>query len=48
VKVKVIEPAEGVVLLFPSYLWHATVPFERGEERISIAFDVYPEAWPVS
>jgi tetratricopeptide (TPR) repeat protein len=44
-RVKVIEPVEGMVLLFPSYLWHATVPFHSGEERISIAFDVYPETW---
>ena len=44
-RVKVIEPAEGLVLLFPSYLWHGTVPIDSAEERISIAFDVYPEAW---
>jgi tetratricopeptide (TPR) repeat protein len=47
-RVKVIEPAEGLVLLFPSYLWHGTVPFDSSEERISIAFDVYPEAWPTN
>jgi uncharacterized protein (TIGR02466 family) len=45
-RVKVIEPAEGMVLLFPSFLWHRTVPLDSEEERISIAFDVYPEAWP--
>jgi hypothetical protein len=43
--VKVFEPEEGTVLLFPSYLWHGTLPFESDEERISIAFDVHPDAW---
>jgi len=43
--VKVIEPAEGTVLLFPSYVWHGTLPFDSDEERISIAFDVQPDAW---
>ena len=44
-RVKVLEPVEGQVLLFPSFFWHGTVPFDIEEERISIAFDVNPEAW---
>ena len=43
--VKIIEPEEGLMVLFPSYFWHRTVPLDDEEERISIAFDVYPEAW---
>jgi uncharacterized protein (TIGR02466 family) len=35
-----IRPQTGLLLLFPSYLWHRTVPFSGNEERISIAFDV--------
>ncbi len=35
-----IRPEEGMIVLFPSYFWHYTVPFESDEERISIAFDV--------
>jgi len=35
------EPKVGGLLLFPSYLWHGTVPFE-GSERLSLAFDVIP------
>ena len=34
------RPREGTIFLFPSYLWHRTIPFEGGEERISVAFDV--------
>jgi hypothetical protein len=28
-------------VLFPSTMWHATVPFEEGE-RLVVAFDVRP------
>jgi tetratricopeptide (TPR) repeat protein len=37
----VIAPVVGQVVLFPSYVWHGTVPIERGE-RLNIAFDVVP------
>jgi tetratricopeptide (TPR) repeat protein len=36
-----IEPRVGRLVLFPSTLWHSTVPFNDGE-RLSIAFDVRP------
>jgi tetratricopeptide (TPR) repeat protein len=38
---RLIEPKLGVLVLFPSYMWHGTVPFE-GSERLSLAFDVIP------
>ena len=38
-----IEPVPGRLVLFPSYLWHGTVPFAEGE-RLTIAFDVRPPA----
>lgn len=38
-----IRPEEGLLLLFPSYLFHRTIPFEGGGERISVSFDVEPE-----
>jgi Flp pilus assembly protein TadD len=38
---KWIEPKVGKLVLFPSYFWHGTVPFE-GSERLSLAFDVTP------
>ena len=37
------QPYAGLALLFPSYFFHGTIPFEGSEERIGIAFDVYPE-----
>jgi uncharacterized protein (TIGR02466 family) len=40
--VKRYEPAAGRLILFPSWFWHQTVPFEADGERISIAFDVLP------
>ena len=33
-------PRDGLMLLFPSYLYHETVPFQAPVERLSIAFDV--------
>ena len=38
---KLIEPQPGMLVLFPSYIWHGTIPFE-GAERLSLAFDVVP------
>jgi tetratricopeptide (TPR) repeat protein len=34
-----IEPKPGTLVLFPSTLWHKTLPFEHGE-RLTIAFDI--------
>ncbi len=42
-EVRAIQPEEGLMLLFPSYFYHQTVPFETAEMRISIAFDVLPQ-----
>ena len=39
-KRRLVEPAPGRLVLFPSYLWHGTRPFEGPGERITIAFDV--------
>lgn len=36
------RPEAGMLLLFPSYAYHRTLPFESGTDRISIAFDVKP------
>ncbi len=36
------EPVEGKLVVFPSYLYHRTVPFEDDALRISIAFDFDP------
>jgi tetratricopeptide (TPR) repeat protein len=39
-----IKPEEGLMILFPSYFYHRTIPFEASERRISIAFDAVPRA----
>jgi uncharacterized protein (TIGR02466 family) len=36
-----IEPKPGQLVLFPSWMWHGTVPFAEGE-RLTVAFDVRP------
>jgi len=36
------KPSTGRLILFPSWFWHQTIPFESTEQRISIAFDVMP------
>ncbi len=38
--VLLIRPKEGLMLLFPSYMYHRTIPFSGDGTRISIAFDV--------
>jgi ectoine hydroxylase-related dioxygenase (phytanoyl-CoA dioxygenase family) len=35
-----IQPHEGLMVLFPGYYYHATVPFKSPQRRVSIAFDV--------
>lgn len=35
-------PKEGNLVLFPSSLFHRTIPFRSNEERVSIAFDLTP------
>jgi hypothetical protein len=37
-----IRPQPGKLVLFPSYMWHGTVPFTTAESRMSIAFDIVP------
>jgi len=37
-----VRPVPGTLCLFPSYMWHGTVPFTTDERRMTIAFDVVP------
>ncbi len=39
---KMVEPRAGRLVLFPSYMWHGTMPFEGEESRLTAAFDVVP------
>ena len=38
--IKVIQPEIGMFILFPSYVWHGTIPYVGNKNRISISFDV--------
>jgi uncharacterized protein (TIGR02466 family) len=35
-------PNAGDLILFPSFLWHGTVPFVADEQRICLAFNLLP------
>jgi putative 2-oxoglutarate-Fe(II)-dependent oxygenase superfamily protein len=37
-----IRPSPGLLVLFPSYLWHGTVPFSGNQARLTVAFDAVP------
>ena len=38
-----VRPRVGMLVLFPSYFWHGTVPFESSQPRLTVAFDAVPE-----
>lgn len=40
---RVIRPQVGHLALFPSYLWHGTVPFNDPQPRMTVAFDMLPQ-----
>ena len=39
-----VKPEPGLLVLFPSYMWHGTIPFSGPDKatRLTIAFDVVP------
>lgn len=41
-----VRPEPGLLTLFPSYMWHGTVPFSGGpgDTRLTMAFDLVPAA----
>jgi len=39
--IRLVEPRPGRLVLFPSVMWHGTLPFAAGR-RLTIAFDVAP------
>ena len=39
---QVVQPQPSRLVLFPSYLWHGTLPFSDAGKRLTIAFDVKP------
>jgi tetratricopeptide (TPR) repeat protein len=39
---KAVCPQEGMRVLFPSFMWHGTFPFESAEDRITLPSDIMP------
>ncbi len=39
---RAVQPVPGRLVLFPSYMWHGTIPFRSASTRTTIAFDVLP------
>ena len=39
---RAVQPLPGRLVLFPSYMWHGTVPLKASVPRTTIAFDVAP------
>ncbi|HET7161837.1 MAG TPA: tetratricopeptide repeat protein [Rhodanobacteraceae bacterium] len=38
----VVRPEVGMLVLFPSYVWHGTVPISGNQLRLTVAFDAVP------
>jgi tetratricopeptide (TPR) repeat protein len=38
-----LRPEVGMLVLFPSYFWHGTLPFAGDQARLTVAFDVVPD-----
>lgn len=39
---RIIKPEAGTLVIFPSYFWHGTLPFESRDPRLTVAFDILP------
>ena len=40
---RVVKPEAGTLVLFPSYMWHGTIPFHSQQPRLTVAFDLLPD-----
>jgi tetratricopeptide (TPR) repeat protein len=40
---RTVKPRSGLLVLFPSYMWHGTLPFRSSQRRTTVAFDVVPQ-----
>ena len=41
--IRLIKPQAGMMILFPSYIWHRTLPLAGDAPRISVAIDFIPQ-----
>lgn len=37
-----VRPEPGMLVLFPSWMWHGTTPFAGEQDRLTMAFDIVP------
>ncbi|EHQ58761.1 Tfp pilus assembly protein PilF [gamma proteobacterium HIMB55] len=42
--IRTVKPEVGSLVLFPSYMWHGTIPFSSEQPRITVAFDIVPHS----
>ncbi len=42
--IEAVRPRPGMAIVFPSYVWHGTIPTGGAGQRISIAFDLHPRS----
>ncbi len=40
---RAVQPVPGRLVLFPSYMWHGTIPLHAASARTTIAFDAVPQ-----
>lgn len=36
----IVQPKEGLLVIFPSYMWHGTESFSGNHQRMTVAFDI--------
>jgi uncharacterized protein (TIGR02466 family) len=39
----IVQPHPGMMVLFPSYMWHGTTPITGDQPRLTVAFDIVPK-----
>ena len=39
---RAIQPKPGLMVLFPSFMWHGTIPITGDASRVTVAFDIAP------
>ena len=40
---RAIKPRPGLMVLFPSFMWHGTIPITGNDPRMTVAFDIAPQ-----
>jgi tetratricopeptide (TPR) repeat protein len=38
-----LKPENGLLVLFPSYMWHGTKPLQSDSRRVTVVFDLIPD-----